>query len=158
MAVITGTLAINAAFLQEIKEDNRQLRELIKKVASTCRRTSREGLQTRILADHLNALRDQLALHFTLEDAYGYFEDAIVDAPRLSGEAQRLHSQHDTLFREICDLVDLAEGLLYQERRVVQFASVAAHFFAFQARFERHERGENELILAAFDDDIGVGD
>ena len=40
-------------------------------------------------------------MHFALEDAYGYFEDAVAEAPRLSDMAEQLHSEHDGLFLEI---------------------------------------------------------
>jgi hypothetical protein len=158
MAVLTGTLTVNAAFLREIKEDNRRLRELFDQTAEMCRRPCRGTRAVRQIVDHFWELRDQLALHFTLEDAYGYFEDALMESPRLSGEAERLHAQHESLFLEMCQLVDLAEEVLYHERHESEGSSVTAGFHAFQARFERHERAENELIRAAFDDDIGVGD
>jgi len=158
MAVLTGTLTVNAAFLQEIKEDNRDLRKLLAAVADRCCRPPGPGAAARPLVEQLCKLRDQLALHFTLEDVYGYFEDAILEAPRLNDKAEKLHAEHDVFFLEICELVDAAEELLYCERRAPSYSSIAVRFLEFHARLERHEREENQLILSAFDDDIGVGD
>ncbi|HJN66658.1 MAG TPA: hemerythrin domain-containing protein [Pirellulales bacterium] len=158
MAVLTGTLTVNAAFLQEIKEDNRDLRQLLSSVADRCCRPTGPGPTARPLVDQLWKLRDQLALHFALEDAYGYFEDAILESPRLNGKAEKLHAEHDVFFLEICELVEAAEELLYCEQHAPSHISISVRFLEFHTRFERHEREENQLILSAFNDDIGVGD
>ena len=158
MAVLTGTLTVNAAFLQEIKKDNRDLRQLLASVADRCCRPSGPGIASRPLVEQLWKLRDQLALHFALEDAYGYFENALLESPRLNGEAEKLHAEHDVFFLEICELVEAAEELLYCERHAPSHSSISVRYLEFHSRLERHEREENLLILAAFDDDIGVGD
>jgi hypothetical protein len=45
---------------------------------------------TRRLVNLLEALCDQSALHFSLEEAYGYFEDANHVAPQLGEQAETL--------------------------------------------------------------------
>ena len=77
MAVLTGTLTINAAFLAEIKEDDLRLRELLNAAAHDATDSASGRINARERVELYQALRDQLALHFTLEDAYGYFHDAI---------------------------------------------------------------------------------
>lgn len=160
MSIVTRTVAVNAAFLQEIKEDNRQLRDLFQQMLTLFSSPRRVRLGPRNIVQQLWQLRDQLAMHFALEDAYGYFEDAVAEAPRLSDMAEQLHSEHDGLFLEICELVEEGEALLYRERkgRPRQQTELAVRFYRFHARFQEHETRENELIFQAFDDDIGVGD
>jgi len=159
MSLVTSTtLTVNAAFLQEIKEDNRQLRELLQQTLNLFSAPRRARVSPRDIVDQLWRLRDQLAMHFALEDAYGYFEDAVDQAPRLSGKAEALHRQHEDLFTAICDLVEEAEQLMYHERPDGKQTELAVVFYSFHARFQEHETRENELILEAFDDDIGVGD
>ena len=160
MATVTRTLTVNAAFLQEIKEDNRQLQDLFQQTLTLLSRPRLKRIPPRRVVRHFSWLRDQLAMHFALEDAYGYFEDAIAEAPRLSEQAVRLHAQHDDLFHEICELVEDAEQVLYHERPrgYRQQTELAVRFYRFHARFQEHETRENELILDAFDEDIGVGD
>jgi hypothetical protein len=160
MATVTHTLTVNAAFLQEIKEDNRQLRDLFQQTLALLSHPRRQRIPPRQIVNDLTLLRDQLAMHFTLEDAFGYFEDAIAEAPRLSDRAKQLHAEHEGLFREICELVEYAETVLYRERPsgYSQQTDLAVTFYQFHARFQEHETRENELILDAFDDDIGVGD
>ena len=81
------TLAINAAFLQEIKEDHHELRERLAEVRA-CRtriRTPRSTSLTQTLA----ALRDRVSLHFALEEAYGYCEAELVDSAPLAYRTSR---------------------------------------------------------------------
>ena len=158
MATLTGTLTVNAAFLQEIKEDNRHLRDLLQKSLALFASPRRVRVSPRHVVDHLWQLRDQLSMHFALEDAYGYFEDAIAEAPRLSEQAEMLRAQHSDLYLEMCDLVEEAEQLLYGRGPLRVMTDLAIAFYAFHARFQEHETRENELIFSAFDDDIGVGD
>ena len=78
MSVITRTVAVNAAFLQEIKEDNRLVRDFLQQALDLLSVPRR--VPARRIVNKLWQVRDQLAMHFALEDAYGYFEDAIVEA------------------------------------------------------------------------------
>ena len=158
MAVRTRTLTINAAFLADIKEDNRRLRSLLSTALEQTVLRSHYRMITRDRVELYIALRDQLALHFTLEDAFGYFRDALEENPRLSNRAERLHAQHDTLYCEMCELVDLSEQILYGENGAETTERLTERFLGFYERFTAHERDENDLIFAAFDDDIGVGD
>ncbi len=119
MVTAQRTLTINAAFLLEIKEDNRELRQLLDDCAALLARPHGAGVELRRAAQLLGNLRDQLAMHFSLEEAYGYFDDAIDVAPRLSRQAEALRSQHPRLFVALCDLVEEAEQLLYHERAAV---------------------------------------
>ena len=153
---IVRQLTVNAAFLKDIKDDNRDLKVLIDKIQPL-----RTPLPTasnhwpeliRLFAD----LRDQLAMHFSLEEAYGYFDEAIVTAPQLNVTAECLKGQHSVLFQQICELADRAlEVSADSEEQIEKFLN---RFDQFQAEFQKHEEAELKLILDAMDDDIGVGD
>jgi hypothetical protein len=158
MSIIAGTVTVNAAFLQEIKEDAREFRQLLTQATAMLEPAQLPALDCKCLVDLLGKLRDQLALHFTLEEAYGYFEDAIDAAPRLSQQAETLRNQHQSLFAEFCQLVELSEQLLYHEVGEERIEQVARRFQRFRAELQLHESREHELILAAFNDDIGGGD
>lgn len=158
MATVTGLLAVNPAFLMEIKEDNRELRSLL---ASTRECLAKPDCAIRCKDAYmlLSRLRDQLAMHFSLEEAYGYMTDAINIAPRLSESATELKDEHGTIYVELCKIVDSAEEFIYVAPDEDAFARVIIRRFgAFDRQLERHEEAEQQLILAAFDDDIGVGD
>jgi hypothetical protein len=157
IATLTGTVTVNAAFLAEIKEVNQELWSLLANLRHRCQRPIAPG-QCRLLIDKLCTLRDQLALHFALEEAYGYFEDPVDVAPRLSRQADQLRGEHKGLYLDFCELVDRAERMLYDEQHAALALWMGPEFLEFDARLRSHEERENELILAAYDDDIGVGD
>jgi len=158
MSIITGTVTVNAAFLQELKEDNRVLRNLMVLADEFIGSYREDFAALRFLRQLLGHLRDQLAMHFSLEEAFGYFEDALAVAPRLSQQAEGLRAEHNVLFEEICRLAEAAEQLTYRENSTSSVRQIVYDFCDFQQRFHHHEGCENELILQALQDDIGVGD
>jgi hypothetical protein len=86
VSTLTSTVTVNAAFLQEIKEVNHELWQLLADLRHRCQRPMAPG-SCRSLVEKLCQLRDQLALHFALEEAYGYFEDPVDVAPQLCRHA-----------------------------------------------------------------------
>ncbi len=154
MSVITRTVTINAAFLQEIKEDNQRLRQVLDELRD---KDARWRLSARDLAHLLGQLRDQLATHFALEEAFGYFEDPLRVAPHLGERAEDLRSQHGALYSKASRLAEVADA---RARRTGELTSrlVWSSFEAFDAVLLQHESAENELIMQAFNVDIGVGD
>jgi hypothetical protein len=158
MALATRTISINAAFLQEIKDDHHELRQLKHHAAAMLNRPVWMKVEHDRLAELLTKLRDQLAMHFSLEEAFGYFEDAISVAPHLSVRAERLRSEHGELFSQLCRIVERAERLAYHEEPAAAVGELAEEYRAFSNRLHAHEARECDLILEAFDDDIGAGD
>ena len=158
--VSQGMLSVNAAFLQEIKDDNRELHELLDAMHMAVSSSSRDGYRLEVFCELPARVRDQLATHFSLEEAYGYFEDAKIATPHLSNTADILRAQHETLFSEICDIVDAAEDLLYHSHLPRQggFNTICRRWSTFYHQLMDHEEGERELIMQSMYDDIGVGD
>jgi len=159
MAVLTSTatVTVNPAFLQEIKEVNQELWQCVADLRHRCSRPIHTGM-CRHLVDWLSELRDQLALHFALEEAYGYFDEPLSVAPQLSEKADRLRMEHQELYSEFSELVDRAEKMYFAGQTAALALWVGPHFLDFDARLSDHEQRENELIYDAFDSDIGVGD
>ena len=152
----TRQVVVNAAFLRDIKDDNRDLKILMDRIHLLTHALpmaiNHWPELIRLFAD----LRDQLAMHFSLEEAYGYFEDAIITAPRLSVTSECLRGQHSPLFKQICELADCAlEVSADQEEQISKFLR---RFVQFRSEFQQHEEAELKLILDAMDDDLGVGD
>lgn len=158
MSIATTTLSLNPAFFQEVKEDNRELTGLLGELNELCRNGDHHVRSCRQLHAKLCELRDRLAIHFSLEEAYGYFEDALFAAPWLTERADQLRSQHGELYLEICGIVDGAGGLLHHEIPGQVAQTVAREYREFSLRLRRHESGEIELITRAFQDDIGAMD
>jgi hypothetical protein len=157
IATLTGTVTVNAAFLAEIKEVNQELWTLLAELRHRCQRPINPGA-CRHLIDKLCLLRDQLALHFALEEAYGYFEDPVHVAPRLGRQADQLRNEHKRLYLDFCELVDRAERMFYDEQHAALALWLGPEFLEFDQRLRSHEERENELIFQAYEDDIGGGD
>ncbi len=158
MVTAQRTLAINAAFLQEIKDDNRELRSLLEQSAVLLNRPRSSAVDSRRVAQMLGKVRDQLALHFSLEEAYGYFDDAIDVAPRLSRQAESLRSEHPKLYLAISELVEQAERMLYGERAAKEIGKLADGFADFREQLQHHEEQEQTLIVQTLNEEIGGGD
>jgi hypothetical protein len=157
MATVTRTTTINAAFLKEIKEDNTDLRRQLNRTRQLLGGEP-SGIRPRELVEMLAELRDQFALHFALEEAYGYFEDAVDGAPWLHRQAEALRAEHCHLFLDLCHLEDEAEQLLYHEAPQRMLRAIARDFHDFHERFFDHESRENDLILLSVSDELGYGD
>lgn len=158
MDIKVATLGVNAAFLREIKEDHRELRRLLDETVAMFSQAGKTRISTHTIVDTLERLRDQFAIHFSLEEAFGYFEDAVAVAPRLSSRADALRGEHGALYVELCNVVEEAERVLRADNSPAAVRKIALKFVAFHHQFQAHEAAENDLILEALDDDIGVGD
>ena len=158
MATITarGTLTINAAFLEEIKEVHEELWEELQILRR--RHAQRDRRQCRDLVESTCKLRDLLALHFSLEEALGYFSEPVSVAPHLSDRAHELRDEHQDLYVRCCQMAELGEELWERGRRNTLMSRMSAAFAEFDARLQAHEEGERELISSAYNQDIGVGD
>ena len=157
----TRSITVNGAFLQEIKEDNQHLSELLAATADVLKQQPRHRIRPTVLADLLRRLQDQLAVHFSLEEGFGYFDDAVDVPATLSAQADTLRSQHTTLFNELCDVADDAEKLLYRETtqdKATMLERIAAGFGSFYKRFQDHEASERELIFESLYVEFGGGD
>jgi hypothetical protein len=157
MFTATKTITINAAFLQEIKEDSQDFRCLLAR-AHGLLSGSHIHIARKRLVDLLGELRDQLALHFALEEAYGYFEDAVAAEPRLGRLAEGLRAEHATMFVKLCALEETAERWLYHESTANVLRQIATDFDTFHKQFLDHESRENDLILEALAEEIGDWD
>jgi hypothetical protein len=158
MAIAQRTVSINPAFLQEIKDDHHELRQLMHHTSAALGRSGPTETDYPRLVEMFGKLRDQLAMHFSLEEAYGYYEDAINGAPHLARRAESLRSQHADLFGELCTLAESAEKLLYHEQPAAALARLGDDYRRFSTRFHEHESAECNLIQEALNDDIGTGD
>ncbi len=150
-------ITLNVAFLQEIKEDNVHLTSIINQLKRAFSQHVKPDPKQ--LVDRLNQLRDVLETHFALEEFYGYFQTARVNHSHISVKADTLRSQHETIYLEVCELVELAESALYHETDSNKaLSAIVAGFHAFVQNFSDHEEQEMELMMRLCNDEIGVGD
>ena len=152
-AVQSG-VTINVAFLQEIKQENIQFRQLIQTVANELRETKLAANQVMEL---FYSVREELETYFTLEEFYGYFDNAEITNPAVSTRARKLKGDHEALFLSFNEIVELIEQIVYRETDA-KMNIVVDLFNRFQTRLDRHEQAEMELMMRLCNEDIGVGD
>ncbi len=144
---------VNAAFFREIKEDHKQLQCLLNRIRQMVEVPLALPNHWKEFIKLLADLRDQLAFHFALEEAYGYFEDAVERAPRFHATAGRLRDQHADIYLLAQQIADNASTL-----PDTQAEQLANQFIAFDTALKSHESAELRLILDAMQQDVGGGD
>ena len=147
-------LAVNAAFLQEIKDDNRFLDELLLATRDALTKLDPDRLNIAASVELLRRLRDRLAMHFTLEEAFGYMEGATEFPSELAQQADYCRQQHASLYLDLCEIVDRAESLMYDESKRTharQIQHISTSFGQFYRRILQHDVAEEDLIMATFE-------
>lgn len=155
LATATYTVTVNPAFLQEIKEVHSELWQLLATVRRICANPWTARVTSRNFLRMLEQLRDQLALQFALEEAYGYFEDPLEVAPRLCHLAKTLRDEHQQLYLAVCDIFEQANAIQKRVVTPVMLEQIERLFCPFDHQLRLHEAHENELIQQAYDDDLG---
>lgn len=156
MVTVTQTVTLAAAFMQEIKEDDQKLRLVLDRFRQHV--MDRPLLEADLagFAELAMELRDRLAFRFALEEAFGYFEDPIDVAPRLSERIEELRLEHGKLYADAAQITeDLDASRPLSSTRLASLQNACREFLL---RFDRHESRENEIMLQAFNEDIGCCD
>jgi hypothetical protein len=145
-------VTVNAAFLQEIKEVNEELWDLLQEIEFLCAHPNSVRGHARHLVGMLGQLRDQLAMHFALEEYYGYFEEPVRVSPSLAKQARSMLAEHGDLYLHISRIADHAERFWFRRQieRLVDY--IPLRFNAFHDQLKRHESREDDLILNVFAD------
>jgi hypothetical protein len=152
----SSKVGVNAAFLMEIKDDHYQLKQMLVQLRRQVDNPIVLGHHFQNFVNDLYSLCDQLAFHFTLEEAFGYFDDALESTPHLHDQSSRLRDQHSQLFIAARDLADHAAE--YGKPTAVELRQIIHEFRQFDVTLKVHESAEQGLIMAALTEDVGVGD
>ncbi|WP_417388588.1 hemerythrin domain-containing protein [Gimesia sp.] len=140
---------INAAFLKEIKDDNLKLYSLLENLRAFWLVSDPLVLNPEWFRTLISDLRDQLALHFALEETFGYLELAVDVDIFLSSESARLKKQHVDLYLEIVSITENIEDALYPDLNERLFLDQLSRFNDFYRTFQIHEAAEFDLIMSA---------
>ncbi len=140
------TIAVNPAFLQEIKDSNLSLWKTFERLSQACATVQDRSATLQRVVPLLGELRDLLALEFALEESYGYVEVPTAIAPANNHLLQDIRSQHCSLYLKINELAEQAEELQYRGLVNERVDSLIAEVREFELRFRDHERMELDLI------------
>jgi hypothetical protein len=100
----------------------------------------------------LDALRNHLRAHFHQEETGGFLEESIARMPRLSAAARGVLDQHPALLAEIDDLIDT----LGKPDSAASWDRIAADGERFVRHLLEHERNENAVVQAGYNEDLGL--
>ncbi len=147
---------INVAFLQEIKEDY-EFRQLLNNIQQHL--SAPTELPARQASELLGQLRDELETYFALEEFYGYFQHSAETNPSVCNQAGILKTEHETLFLQLNQLVEMSEQIVYHEcSPKITVKQLSASLDEFCKCLSQHEEKEMELMMRMCNEDIGVGD
>ena len=153
----SSAVAINSAFFQEIKEENINLSFLLTSLRAWLRLGPSAYHQRDRFVGLLRELQEEVNLHFSLEEGYGYFENAVSVAPDLAERAGALRDEHKKMESEISRLVEQAESVRTGSH-TSEFGNLLARARSFLDQLQSHETCERELISLAFNNDLGTVD
>jgi iron-sulfur cluster repair protein YtfE (RIC family) len=139
----------HVALRQGLEALERLLRELVDELRAG------HAAEARISAAQgsLESLGSQLREHFALEERGGYFSEALAVAPRLSRRADALLREHAAFLERLGNLREMA----FESRAPGDlWSAIEEGLRELAADLRAHEERENELILQAFDEDLGT--
>ena len=149
-------VTINVAFLKEIKEDC-GFREVLNSVYQQL--NFEISLHPRKAAELLAGLRDELETYFALEEFFGYFEHSAVANPSVSQASTTLRNEHEKLYLQFNELVEMSEQIVYREcSPEITVKDLASRLDKFCVTMAEHEQAEMDLMMRLVNEEIGVGD
>jgi hypothetical protein len=108
------------------------------------------------LRGKLARLDGALRKHFQGEEAGPIFRSLPTRHPRLAEPLAALEAEHAVMLDELTAVLGRAEAL--ESPEVFELRELNARVQLFVARIRRHEAAENELVIQAYWDEVGVGD
>ena len=101
----------------------------------------------------LHELRDHLCDHFSQEEKGGFLEESVCRMPRRSAAVRSILSQHPGLLAELDRVIEDFERSHADPQA---WARADRGFAEFSARMTAHERSENAVVQAGYNEDLGL--
>lgn len=154
----TKTITINPAFLAEVKDLHEELWTGLRQLQELC--ASPISLESKCFefTGRLSDLRDKLAFQFSVEEAYGYFDDPAFCCPTFADRAAKLLLEHRELYEEIARITEQADELLSERDLAALTTVIPVAFDEFCRKLEAHESAETRLTYDGLMQDVGGGD
>lgn len=108
------------------------------------------------LTAKLTRLEGALARHFKSEEAGPIFRVLPTQHPRLANSLEALEAEHPLMLQDLRQALAAARAL--DEPELFQVRELNARIQLLVARIRRHEAAENELVVQAYWNEVGVGD
>lgn len=143
------TMSKEQQIYDEIRREHEHLRELLGDLHQALIER-RESVNN--LTGMMTSLQEHVRAHFHEEEECGFFSEVTAQAPRMSDRADELKNEHVDLGARVVELVTIAS----EEDELCK--SLDTKFHDFSKALMQHESKENELLLDAYEDDIGSAD
>jgi iron-sulfur cluster repair protein YtfE (RIC family) len=104
----------------------------------------------------LTALSPVMRQHFESEENGPMFRKLPIQKPRLADQLEQLEAEHPAMLEQFDTVLAAVSEL--DEPEDFELREINARVQLFVARLRRHEAAENELVIQAHWDEIGVGD
>jgi hypothetical protein len=151
-------VTINAGFFEEIKEAHVDVCAKVEQIMLLARQSSWTESTCCQLTDELDHLVELIESYFSLEEAFGYFDDPVYVSACYSDRVNELRSEHGNLLLVLSHIRDHASRLLYNGRLSESADAILSRLRVFCDQLDQHEVRERELITEAFSSDIGCCD
>ena len=139
---------IMAHILAQHRELHGQLQAVRSALAAS---PSREAVTA--ARDALEALRHHLRCHFAQEECGGHLEESIARMPRLSPAVQAVLAEHPVLLGDLDRLIDM---LAAADISPLSWGQAVHDFERFAQHLVAHERNENAVVQAGYNEDLGL--
>ena len=145
--------AVYRSVFEEIQDEHAHLQQLFARIrAEFAAAVAGRPNDLQSLFAHLVEVLDE---HFHHEESGGYFNEIVINLPRLAARVDRLKRQHGVLL-DTANVMRLR--LLRPEDSVVSLRAMQVEFDEFLCQCKDHETCEDNLVEEAYWQDIGALD
>jgi hemerythrin-like domain-containing protein len=145
------------SLVEETLDEHRECLQLITEVEQCLDRPPDD--RQRWLADlkaTLARLATALRRHFEGEESGPIFRSLPLQHPRLARPLARLEAEHPVMLERMDDVLHKAEAL--ENTEIFELRELNGRVQLLLAQIRRHEAAEDELVIRAHCEEVGVGD
>lgn len=148
---------VGDSVVQDTLEEHRHCMEVVAEIeACLDRQPDRDGRWLSDLLGKLPKLSDTLREHFASEEKGPLFEKIPYSHPRFASTLQDLKDEHGRIASTVDTIIQKAAQL--QDAEIFELRELNAQVQLLIATIRRHEAAENEVVVQAHWDEVGVGD
>jgi hemerythrin len=140
-------------YIDHLQVEHRRLHHMIQQARAAVIQNSSPDRDATV-ADILRILRNmrqELAHHFTEEEAGGCMDEAVSHCPRLAAEVERIEAEHPDLLAQLDGLIVEAADLDKSVKHRVAFENA---FDNLCRQIHAHEAAENSILRQGFGSNV----
>jgi len=150
----TGKLAS----IEETLDEHRACMDMVSEVEHCLDRHPKPGGEWTVrLRAALTRLGETLRGHFAGEEQGPMFTRMPESHPRFAARLQKLKNEHAVILDRVREVLDRV-NVVKDDARDYELREINSHAQLLIATLRRHEAEENEIVIAAHWDEVGVGD